>query len=64
MGQNERPISLATGEAFQLVESALRDPAQFCARIHPFPAHTHQLEPMERWQTRAVLAALGRAEAS
>jgi hypothetical protein len=52
-------VSLATGLGFRVIESALRDPAQHCARILDFPRGTRQLEPMERWQTRAVMAALG-----
>lgn len=49
--------SLATGEAFRLIESAIRDPASCCARIMHDRAG---VEPMERWQTRAVMAALSR----
>ena len=42
---------------FETVASALRDPAQHCARLAlPYPLRA--MEPMERWQARAVLLAL------
>jgi hypothetical protein len=50
---------LSTGEAFRAVHGALCDPARWCARITDgAPVGLRAMEPMERWQTRAVLAAL------
>jgi hypothetical protein len=57
-------LSPKEGEGFRAVHRAICDPARYCARIRSFPAGSRQMEPLERWQTRAVLAALSGRPAS
>lgn len=49
---------LATGEAFRAIRDAIDWPEKYCKQITSFPKPTRQMEPMSRWQTRAVMTAL------
>lgn len=53
--------ALADEVTMALIESALRDPESFVQRQRNDVLNGPELEPMERWQTRAVMAALGKA---
>lgn len=57
---SERTPSLATSEAFSAIYDAILDPGHYTEQIHHFPAPLRQMEPIARWQTRAVMTALGR----
>lgn len=52
---------LSTGEAFRAVNTALCDPGHYTSRIMRFGG-TDEREPMERWQTRAVMCAVDKLE--
>ena len=41
---------------------ALCDPGAFCERLRSYPPGTRQMEPLERWQQRALAAALSETE--
>src|SRR5580658_8389774 len=54
--------SLATGEAFSAIYNAILDPGHYTEQLRSFPPPLRQMEPVARWQTRAVMAALGRLQ--
>ena len=54
---------LSTGEAFKAVREAIVDPASRCEQLTSYPAGCRQMEPVSRWQARAVMAALGKLKA-
>jgi hypothetical protein len=60
----EDPIpGLASPKTFSAIYNAILDPEHYCKQLTSYPAPLRQMEPVARWQTRAVMCALGRLNA-
>jgi hypothetical protein len=53
----EMPL-LSTGAAYEIIREAILAPDHFCKRIRSYPRGTRAMEPVENWQTRAVMGAI------
>lgn len=56
----EDAVSLADGATFRAIQAAISDPGSYCTRLTAWPPPLRQMEPTARWQTRAVMCALGK----
>ena len=57
-GEGYRVRDPASTATIERIRAALRDPGRFCRRATSFPPPLRQLEPVDRWQARAVAIAL------